>query len=315
MFGAAWFRTSSLIVGCVADGATALGCVIQWPPRTLGAPTRTNSPMQQSKFDRFFTIGTSLFGIAVGLGVGYLGLSIALGPTADSSGWILVIAFFMVSSFCVLYFWKQLQKGSKPPAVHRSASSRLLELWAEDLSSPHTRIESLAKIGLSMAPSRTITDLLEQLDRESYGQDPYGAILTAHAGGICDRGWEFDFEALSGAGDYAEAFRPFVRMIGQPDLVTDLSDDFDIRKQSCIVTYNIKWEQRQRTARINNDWVDENVLSEFLKDLEENAGSDARFCLAETGDEFTVFFLTNAEVAAVNALRPGAISQYAPPDD
>jgi hypothetical protein len=35
------------------------------------------------------------------------------------------------------------------------------------------------------------------------------------------------------------------------------------------------------TARINNDWIDEKVLSAFLKDLEENSGSDARFCLAE----------------------------------
>jgi hypothetical protein len=271
--------------------------------------------MKQSKFDRFFSIGTSLFGIAVGLGVGYLGLSIALGPKADSSGWILVIAFFIVSSFCVLYFWKQLRKDLKPPAVNRSVPSRLLELWADDLSSLHMRIENLAKIGLSMAPSRTITDLLEHLDRESYARDPYGAILTAYAGGICERGWEFDFEALSGAGDYAEAFRPFVRMIGQPDLVTDLSDDFDIRKKSCVVTYKIKGEQRQRTARINNDWVDEKILSAFLNDLEESAGSDARFCLAETGGEFTVFFLTNAEVEAVNALRPGALSQYAPPDN
>jgi hypothetical protein len=36
--------------------------------------------MQQSQFDRFFSVGTSLFGIAAGLGVGYLGVSIALGP-------------------------------------------------------------------------------------------------------------------------------------------------------------------------------------------------------------------------------------------
>lgn len=271
--------------------------------------------MKQSKFDRFFSIGTSLFGIAAGIAMGYLGLSIALGPKADSSGWILVIAFFTVSGSCIVYFWKQFRKNSKPPAVHPPASPQLLELWAEDLSSLHTRIENFAEIGLSMAPSRTITDLLEHLDRESYARDPYGAILAAYACGICERGWEFDFEALSRAGDYAEAFHPFVRMIGQPDLVTDLSDDFDIRKKSCVVTYKIKGEQRQRTARINNDWVDEKVLSAFLHDLEENAGSDARFCLAETGGEFTVFFLTNAEVAAVNALRPGALSQFDPPEN
>lgn len=264
--------------------------------------------MHKSQLDRFFSVGTSLFGIAAGLGIGYLGLSIALGPKADSSGWILAIAFFIVSIFCVLYFWKQLRKDLKPPAVHRSATSRLLEMWVDDLPPLQTRIESLAKIGLTMAPGLTITDLLERLDRENYARDPYGAMLTAYAGGICDRGWEFDFEALSGPGDYAEAFRPFVRMIGQPDLVTDLSDNFDIRKTSCVVTYKINGEKRQLTARVNNDWVDEKVLSAFLEELEECAESGARFCLVETGGEFTVFFLSETEVEAINALRPGAVS-------
>lgn len=265
--------------------------------------------MKQSQFDRIFSVGTSLFGIAVGLGVGYLGLSIALGPKADNSGWILVVAFFIASIFCVLYFWKQLRKDLKPPAVRRSAPSRLLEVWADDIASLQTHIDRLAKIGLSMAPGLTITDLLEHLDRDWYARDPYGHILTVYAGGVCDRGWEFDFEALSGPGDYADAFRPLVRITGQPDLVTDLSDNFDIRKQSCVVTYKIKGEQRMLTARINNDWVDEKVLSAFLKDLEENSGCAARFCLAETEGNFTVFFLTDAEVAAVNALRPDTFSQ------
>lgn len=271
--------------------------------------------MQQSQFDRFFSVGTSLFGIAVGLGVGYLGLSIALGPKSDNSGWILVVAFFIVSIFCVFYFCRQLRKDLKPPAVRPSAPSRNLELWADDLSSLQTRIDSLANIGLSMAPGLTIADLLEHLDRDWYARDPYGHILTVYAGGICDRGWEFDFEALSGPGDYADALRPLVRITGQMDLVTDLCDNFDIRKPSCVVTYKIKGEPRQLTARINNDWVDEKVLSAFLKDLEENSGSEARFCLAETGGNFTVFFLTNAEVDAVNALRPDAISPHAPHND
>lgn len=264
--------------------------------------------MHKGQLDRFFSVGTSLFGIAVGLGMGYLGLSIALGPKADSSGWILAIAFFIVSIFCVLYFWKLLRKELKPPAVHRSATSRPLEMRVDDLPSLQTRIESLAKIGLTMVPGLTITDLLKHLDHENYARDPYGAILTAYAGGICDRGWEFDFEALSGPGDYAEAFRPFVRMIGQPDLVTDLSDNFDIRKKSCVVTYKIKGEKRQLIARVDNDWVDAKVLSAFLDELEECAESGARFCLAETGGEFTVFFLTETEVEAINALRPGAVS-------
>jgi hypothetical protein len=271
--------------------------------------------MQPGQFDRFFSIGTSLFGIAVGLGVGQLGLSIALGPKADNSGWILVIAFFIVSILCVFFFGKQLRKDLKPPAVRLSASPRLLEVWADDLSSLQAHIESLAKIGLNMAPGRTITDLLEHLDRDGYARDPYAQILAAYASGICDRGWEFDFEALSGPGDYADAFRPFALMTGQQDLVTGLSDNFDIRKQSCVITYKIKGEQRQLTARIDNDWIDEKVLSAFLKDLEENAERDARFCLAETGGNFTVFFLTNAEVEAVNALRPGTLSQNAPPSN
>ena len=270
--------------------------------------------MQQSQFDRLFSICTSIFGITVGLGVSYLGLSIALGPKADNSGWILVIAFFIASIFCVLFFWKQLRKDLKPPAVRRNAPSRLLEVWVDDLPSLRMRIESLAKIGLNMAPGLTITDVLEHLDRDWYAQDPYGHILAVYAGGICDRGWEFDFEALSGPGDYAAAFRPFVRITGQPDLVADLSDNFDIRRQSCVVTYKITGAQRRLTARINNDWIDEKILSAFLKDLEENSGSDARFCLAETGGNFTVFFLTNAEVEAINALRPDAISPYVPAD-
>ena len=133
-------------------------------------------------------------------------------------------------------------------------------------------------------------------------------MLAAYADGISDQGWNFDFEALSGPGDYAAALQPIVDIVRQPALVTDLSDDFDIRKQTCTVSYTINGQPRELVARVNNDWVDENLMSDFLADLETHAAGDNHFCFLETGGDYTLFFVSNDVVEAVNKLRPGAIT-------
>ncbi len=232
----------------------------------------------------------------------------ALSPKGDASGWVLPISFLMASVGTIFWFAKDLLKTTsnlKSAELHTPDPTLV---WAEDLKTLQSQIRQLELAGVRMAPGRTVNELIGHLDRRRYIEDPYGELLAAYADGISDQGWNFDFEALSGPGDYAAALQPIVDIVRQPDLVTNLSDDFDIRKQTCTVSYTINGQSRELTARVNNDWVDENLMSDFLADLESHAAGDAHFCFLETGGNYTLFFVSNDVVEAVNKLRPGAIT-------
>jgi hypothetical protein len=259
-------------------------------------------------FDTLFSYAVSVLGVGVGVFVGYLGVSMALSTKADASGWVLPIMFLTASVGTIIWFAKDILKATSNLKSTELPASDPTPVWAEDLKTLQSQVRQLELAGVSMAPGRTVNELIGDLDRRRYLEDPYGELLAAYADGISDQGWNFDFEALSGPGDYAAALQPIVDIVRQPDLVTDLSDDFDIRKPTCTVSYTINGQSRELTARVNNDWVDETLMSDFLADLETHAAGDAHFCFLETGGDYTLFFVSNDVVEAVNKLRPGAIT-------
>ncbi len=254
--------------------------------------------------------------------IGWQAVRIALGPKGDASGWVLALIFAGVAAFLARSAWKDWNKpggqivspaahGRASPAMHRNPALPAVPL--ED------QIAALAEAGLILAPGRTVEELRLSWGDDYYESDPYGLLLFMYGGEVeaepwgrffCERGWNLDMECLEQAGDYARAFREIVRITGRPDLVTDLTDDFSLNAQSATIRYTINGQPRALQARVDNDWADPEAVTTFVRDVEAAVGDGRRFWASDNGQSSTLLFITGAEAAKINALRPDLLERY-----
>lgn len=272
--------------------------------------------MAEEKLDRLISYAIAIMAGGTSFIVGYLGISMAMGPPATPLDWSLPILFWAGSVYGLYYSWRLLRGPSsiaKSKPV-RAREQTLAEIeanyptrWEGEPIPLETQIENLALAGIELKPGCTKADLLKEFPREAYERDPYDKLLFAYAAEHCLRGLHFDMESVGRYGDYVRVFEWLIEITGETDLVTDLADDFDDQTNTWHITYKIKGQARRLIAVNNRDWVDPIVLNAFVEDIEKNLDNGMSFRLAEVSD-LTYFFLSDAEADAINKLRPGMIS-------
>lgn len=276
----------------------------------------------------FNRIVALIWGVA-GCIIGYAAILIALGPKNDAAGWIMATVFAAASGYCFWSLWREW--NAAPPSGLMTPMAA--PVGQQQVASPgdfpgawhgpnvplETQILALKEAGLAMASGRTIEDLLMSWPRDQYESDPYGLLLFMYGSEVetepwgryfFDRGWNFDMECIEEAGDYARAFTQIVRITGQPQLLTEMSDDFNFKAEACVIRYTINGQARTLSARIDNDWADPDAVAAFVRDLQATIGDGRRFWAADNGQASVLFFLTDSEAAQVNSLRPDALIPY-----
>ena len=269
---------------------------------------------------------------AAALVMAYWALSIGLGPKADASGWLAALGFAGAAAYCI---WRTVQEWTTPEAGARNpiapngrpqspptSAGDFPGAWRGPPIPLETQIAALRDAGLAMAPGRTIDELLTSWPRARYEDDPYNLILFMYGCQVeaepwgrvfCERGWDFDMECLIEKGDYVRAFEQIVRITGQPQLVSEMSDSFRFDAEVCEIRYVIQGRNRVLKARIDNDWADPDVVAAFVRDIEAAIGDGRHFWASDNGQSSILFFLTDAEAAKVNALRADIVERYVGP--
>lgn len=269
----------------------------------------------------------ALIWVGAALAVGFMALKIALGPKGDASGWVLSAVFAAGAAFCAWQGWRDWKAadGRRPGPAPGPAAAPTAPQPRPDGVDPaplEAQIANLAAAGLALAPGRTLEELLHSWPREDYEADPYNLLLFMYGSEVeaepwgrvfCERGWNLDMECLSEAGDYARAFEPVLRTTGRPEVVTELTDDFRIDAETAHIRYVLAGKPRVISARVDNDWADPQAVTAFLRDLESAIGDDRRFWAADNGQASVLFFITDAEAAAINKLRPDLLMRYVAP--
>jgi hypothetical protein len=264
------------------------------------------------------------------LAIGAMAFSIALGPKGDASGWVMAAIFAGVTAFAGWQAWKEWNAAEPLAARPAPMPQRKPEPATDAPDAPgawrgppvklETQIGELAKAGLVMAPGRTIAELLHSFPREDFESDPYNLILFMYGVEVeaepwgrafCERGWNFDTECLVQTGDYVSAFENILRITGQPQLVTGLSDDFDMHAETCEIRYTLNGRQKVLRARVESDWADPEAVAAFVRDIEAAIADGRHFWAADNGQASVLFFVTDAEAAKVNALREDILVRYA----
>lgn len=269
-----------------------------------------------------------IWGVAGGV-IGYTAVLIAFGPKGDAAGWIMAAVFGAASAYCFWRLWREWNDAPRsglvtpmPAPVRKQQAASPGDFpgaWRGPNIPLETQIAALNDAGLAMASGRTVEELLTSWPREQYESDPYGLLLFMYGSEVeaepwgryfFDRGWNFDMECLEGAGDYVRAFTQIVRITGQPERVTEMSDNFDFRAETCEIRYTINGQGRTLSARIDNDWADPKAVAAFVRDLQTAIGDGRRFWAADNGQASVLFFLTDAEAARVNSLRKDVLVPY-----
>jgi len=263
-----------------------------------------------------------IWGVAA-LVIGYIAVVIVIGPKADASGWLMALGFALAAGCGAWRAWSEWtapEPGAQPPQRPERTGQYASEpaadapgAWRGPPVPLETQIAALAHAGLALEPGRTVDELLHSWPRGDYESDPYNLLLVmygseveAEPGGrlFCARGWNFDMECLVQAGDYVIAFTDILRITGQPQLVTDLSDTFSIDATTAEIRYAIAGRPRTLKARVDNDWADPEAIAAFMRDIETTRADGRRYWAADNGQASVLFFLTDAEASGVNALRP-----------
>lgn len=140
------------------------------------------------------------------------------------------------------------------------------------------KLHALAACGLSLRPKFTVDDLLSSWDRDDYEKPGYDMALVGlgmtqeeppwepH----CDNLWHFDTECIEDHGSYADIARRMSDMAGGSLPLTDIEDYVDLEEGKAWLTFQLNGVSTRIDCKVNDDWVDTDVLGVFARLLEKN---------------------------------------------
>ena len=120
------------------------------------------------------------------------------------------------------------------------------------------QIADFAAAGLTLAPGRTIDELLQTWSREEYEKDPYQCLLFTYAIEVeaepwgrwfTDKGWNWDTECINEPGSYVEILRNIERLTGQT-VFTSLSDTANFAPEGALQRSPIPFKAELSASRL-----------------------------------------------------------------
>lgn len=182
--------------------------------------------------------------------------------------------------------------------------SFLSRLFPKPRMALEQQLENLATCGIHLKPEFSVDTLLESFDREKYEEHPYiGAVIRL--GGelerepfipISDNLWHLDTECIEGDGSYTRIAER-MRDLAQGELpIENIRDHVDIENGDAWVAFELHDETIEWHARVDNDWIDPEILSRFCALLSSQNGSRRYSYLDLKGQECIVGCATEDEL-------------------
>ncbi len=133
------------------------------------------------------------------------------------------------------------------------------------------QLATLADCGIRLRPKFGIATMLEFFDRERYETNPYYGLVIAMGGEsnrephepLSDNVWHLDTECIEGHGDYRRIAER-MRDLAQGELpIENIRDHVDATNGDAWVAFELNGETIEWHARVQDDWIDPNMLSNF----------------------------------------------------
>lgn len=152
------------------------------------------------------------------------------------------------------------------------------------------QLSTLALCGIRLKPGIGIETLLKTFDKDVYENEPYVPLLACMGAGATEHGkvisnvWHFDSECIENHGDYA-AIAERLRDISNGAYPLENIEDFvDIENNKAWVSFTLNGKHYKWKARVNEDWVDPNILAKFAH-LLRSTDSGKQFSYLDLGGQ------------------------------
>jgi hypothetical protein len=157
----------------------------------------------------------------------------------------------------------------------------------------YAQLDALAGCGISLREGVEPAALLARHPEREYETTPFKLLLTeigrepeepphdAFSANV----WLMRSDCISGAGDYAKVANHLAALAGDMLPLESLRDEFDIRNDIAWLAFTLRGESFRWPAKIEERWIDPNILSRFAVLLEAQGTEYSYTCLDLGGQE------------------------------
>lgn len=150
---------------------------------------------------------------------------------------------------------------------------RFSSIFSRKKPSLEQQLEVLARCGITPNPGVSLAALVIEPDPESGNDSPYESLLctlgeTAEEEPFAPRSdniWHLDTECIEGDGSYASIALRMDALSGGALELRDVKDYIDLEKNRSSLSFALDGQHISWSPKVNDDWLDENILSQFAE--------------------------------------------------
>ncbi len=187
-------------------------------------------------------------------------------------------------------------------SLFRRLLNRNLSLYAQ--------LDTLAECGVMPNPGVGPSELLARHSEREYETSPFKLLLSElgtesqeppHSP-LSDNVWHMRAECISGHGDYIKVAVRMAALAEDRLPIESIYDEFDWRQGVAWLGFTLHQHEYRWPARIEERWIDPNILSRFVALLDQQ-DTDCRFTgLDLGGQDCLIGCTTNQQFAALRKL-------------
>jgi hypothetical protein len=168
------------------------------------------------------------------------------------------------------------------------------------------QIAILAECGILLPDGLSIETLVNECGLEAFEDDPFRSLIIDIGRDDLEvpseHFWHFDTECIYDHGDYvriAERMRTLARG-ALP--ITNLQDHLDLDEEVAWLSFDLDGRRVRWDLQVQNDWVDSNVFTQFVKLLDRRRTGRHFTCLDLGGQDCVIGCATDEELARLNTI-------------
>jgi len=156
----------------------------------------------------------------------------------------------------------------------------------------YDQLDALAECGIVPRESIGPAELLTRHAERAYETSPF-KLLLAELGAVSeepphlplsDKVWHMRAECAARGGDYVKIARRMSALAGGALPLEEVNDEFDLRRGVAWLTFTLGGELFRWPAKIEECWIDPNILSRFAALLEAQE-TDLRYICLDLGGQ------------------------------
>lgn len=174
----------------------------------------------------------------------------------------------------------------------------------------YDQLDALAACGISPREGVGPADLLRRQPERDYETSPFKLLLYELGGDsgepdyepMSHNVWHMRAECASRGGDYVRVARRMAMLAGGTLPLESVQDEFDLRRGVAWLSFTLRGEEFRWPARIEERWIDPNILSRFASMLDAQETDLRYICLDLGGQDCLLACATQEQFACLRKL-------------